>query len=481
MQPLRRVTLYLLAFCCAFLGHSEVFCDNQTEDLSPIACGKKLPFEVKIRRADFDLPNGWHSGVYANYEGKWVFLAGRTNGLHGFDGNNDNFPPQAQNTTVYVVDSCTGGTWSRSLEDAGSGLTQHQIDLLSVTSPQYYQSGKTLYITGGYGVDTATGEFSTKDTLTAIDIPSLIYWVTHSQGHTTVADCIRQICNPVFQVTGGYMSQYGDEPTLLIFGQNFDGFYLDSSNGIYTEQVRRFHIHDNGHHLSVKVLKPKPFCQDPNYRRRDLNVIPFMHTHHNCTKPNLIALSGVFTLTGGAWTVPVTISNSGTPHMADPNHQSTFKQGMNNYICANVGLFSEKTSDMYAILLGGISYGYFEDGIFETDAELPFINQVTTIRSNKYNHLKQYLMKAKYPTIISRGSNPGNLLLFGAAAQFIPVDNFPAYDNGVLKFEAVGCHSTLVGYIVGGIQSTVPNTSTITDSAASPYIFKVFLKKKAQR
>gem|GEM_PF-4808643 len=35
----------------------------------------------------------------------------------------------------------------------------------------------------------------------------------------------------------------------------------------------------------------------------------------------------------------------------------------------------------------------------------------------------------------------------------------------------------LLGYISGGIQSTVANTSSIRDSAQSPYIFSVFLKK----
>jgi hypothetical protein len=51
----------------------------------------------------------------------------------------------------------------------------------------------------------------------------------------------------------------------------------------------------------------------------------------------------------------------------------------------------------------------------------------------------------------------------------------PAYKNGVLKFDKLGTNSLVVGYIVGGIQSTLPDTNQESDSAASPYIFKVTL------
>ena len=97
----------------------------------------------------------------------------------------------------------------------------------------------------------------------------------------------------------------------------------------------------------------------------------------------------------------------------------------------------------------------------------------------------QCLMNGGYPVILSTASNPGNPLLFGAGATFIPAAGLPAYTNGVLKLDALqpaatasGHHltkSVLVGYIVGGIQSTLPNTNQESDSAASPYIFSVTL------
>ena len=81
-------------------------------------------------------------------------------------------------------------------------------------------------------------------------------------------------------------------------------------------------------------------------------------------------------------------------------------------------------------------------------------------------------MTAQYPTILSTQSNPGNELLFGAGAQFMPASHIKMYKNNVMKYSHLR-QETLLGYIVGGIQSTLPNTSTGSDSAASPYIFKV--------
>lgn len=463
---------------CIIAGWSTfAFGDNQTATLSPIFPEDSLPFRVQIEQADFSLPNGLHSGASAVYEGKWLFIAGRTNGMHDFSNTINNFPPQTQNRAVYVVNLKKKTVQFRSLTSIHSGLTQEQLDTLSVTSPQSYQSGRTLYMTGGYGVNSATGQFSTKDVLTAIDIPGLIAWVAHSPYHKTAAKHIRQISNPVFQVTGGYMKQFNKHPTLLVFGQNFQGYYLASSNGQYTNQVRRFRIVDDGTNLGVEVKKPMPSDLNPNFRRRDLNVVPIISNKDGKPRGSLAAFSGVFTPTDGIWTVPVKISSYGRPSMANPEKPQTFKQGMNNYVCPTLGMFSQESSDMYTLFFGGISFGFFSDGQFQTDPEIPFINQITTVQINKKGQYQQYLMANQYPTILSTQSNPGNQLLFGAGATFIPATGISTYRNGVLKLDKLK-KQKVVGYIVGGIQSTVPNTSTPSDSAASPYIFKVIVTPK---
>jgi hypothetical protein len=217
---------------------------------------------------------------------------------------------------------------------------------------------------------------------------------------------------------------------------------------------------------------------NPNYRRRDLNVVPIMQKAGRALQQAYVALSGVFTLDSGIWTVPVQINADGTSLMADPSNPSTFKQGMNSYFSARAGLYSKKTNDMYILLFGGISYLFVQGGNIEADPEIPFINNVTTVRIDKNGNFQQYLMDNQYPVILSDFSNPGNVLLFGAEAVFIPANNLPTFPNDVFSLDALGSSPALLGYIVGGIQSTLPNTNTMADSAASPYIFSVYIQKR---
>lgn len=466
------VVCFTLCFSTAQVWSSSF---NQTATVSPIYPQDSLPFSIEIETMQLMLPNGIHSNALATYKDKWLLIAGRTNGLHGFAPDDFNFPPQKQNTVAYVVDIKKNAVYSRPLDDPSSGLSQQQIDDLSVTSPQSFQKNNVLYISGGYGVDTATGQFGTKPTLTAIDIPQFIEWVIHPTNHNTpVVKYIRQTSDPFLQVTGGYMDAVSSKlSTLLIFGQNFAGYYDSSSNGNYTQQVRRFKILDNGKELSItdKVAEPA----DPSYRRRDLNVVPIISNN----KKGYVALSGVFTLEGGIWTVPVFINRDGSSFMPNPSDPNTFMQGMNNYTCPVASLYDKHTENNYLILLGGLSYGYFENGVFETDSEIPFINQITTLQIDKHNNFTQYLMNNEYPIIPSTGTNPGNTLLFGAGGNFFIDPNLKTYCNEVVPFNQIQKRRTL-GYIVGGIMSTLDNTNNMTDSAASPYIFQVIITPKVQ-
>jgi len=472
----KKLTYTLVSLTLGIVTFSVNATDNQTDDLSPILSGAALPFQITIEKADFQLPVGIHSGVVGTYKGLWIFIAGRTNGLHGF--NNapipPNFPPDFQNTSIYVVNPSTGTVFARSLTDPSSGLTQQQIDTLSVTSPQGYQEANTLYMTGGYGIDTASGAYGTKPVLTAFYLPGIVDWVTQpGNPHYSVINNIRQIFNPLFQVTGGKMFKVGNM-TQLVFGQNFTGPYVPGSNGEYIEQVRKFQLKDSKGQLYVDIYPSQPNVPDPNFRRRDLNIAPVLLNKQNKLHYGLVAYAGVFTEAGGVWTVPVIIDEAGNPAMPNPTLATTFKQGMNQYTCAIAGLYSKKYMNMYNLFFGGISYGYYDGGVFMVDAEIPFINQVTTVQIDRNGNFTQYLMEGQYPIIPSTHANPGNPLLFGAGAYFIG-NNISQYSNSVINLDNIRA-PTVIGYIAGGIQSTLPNTNFATDSSASPYVFKVILQ-----
>ncbi len=444
---------------------------NQTDELSPILPESELPFRIVVEQMKSRLPAGVHSGVVGTYRGNWIFIAGRTNGLHGFHGV-DPFPIPAQNTSIYVFNPTTGFTASRSLQDPSSGLNQQQIDTLSVTAPQGYQNSTTLYMTGGYGINTATGQFDTKPVLTAINLPGIFKWVTepNNKNHSVIKN-IRQLYHPTFQITGGRMYKLG-RVMQLVFGQNFSGVYTDASDGVYSEQIRQFQIKEVSGQLAADIYESKPKIPDANFRRRDLNVAPVLLNKNNRLQYGLVVYSGVFTPATGIWTVPVVIDEQGNPVMADPKLPTTFKQGMNHYSSAVAGLYSRKSVSMYNIFFGGMSYGYYENGVFKTDPLVPFINQITTIKMDKSGQFTHYLMNSEYPAIFAQSPpNEGNQLLFGAGAYFMPAD-IPSYPNRVINLDNIH-RPTVIGYIAGGIQSTMPNTNIKADSSASSYVFRV--------
>jgi hypothetical protein len=472
---MKRLSIWfgLLVFVIAWGWTSRVSAQNQTTNLSPVLASNGVPFSIQIDQAAFSLPSGLQSYVVGTYGGKWLLLAGRIGGLHGFNSGTNNFPPDEQNTTIFVVDPTAQTVATRSLTNlVESGMTQTQIDLLSVTAPQWCQSKDILYMSGGYGVDESGTNYTTKDALTAIDIPGLMHWVVSPTNGEAAVQYVRQIFDPIFQITGGVMVEPSPNHVLLVFGQDFEGANIFTPDVTYSEQVRQFRIIESKKHFSFVAGDSLPTTPAPDYRRAGLNVVPIVENG----RPSFVAFSGSFTPDDGIWTVPVEISSKGIPTEANPSNTATFAQGMNNFNCPTLELYSQKQRNSYTVLMGGLSYGYFtSNGVFETDSELPFINEVTTIKRDRNGVFSQYLMNTQYPVILSTESNPGNPLLFGSSAVLIPASGLPAYKNGVLKYDKLGTNSVVVGYIVGGIQSTLPDTNVESDSAASPYIFKVTL------
>jgi hypothetical protein len=494
-----KILLCLAAMCC-------LYGQNQTSYVNYPLPEDDLPFRLSIEIAPFTLPNGLQAFVSGLYKDEYVLLSGRSFGLHGFQG--DTFPVVSQNMTVYVLNLTTGNTISRSLADPSSQLTQDQIDQLSTTNALFFQGhgSNTLYMVGGYGINTATGQRETKSVLTAIDLPSLIKWVKQVPKCKSAAKCIRQVSHPLLQVTGGVMWQFNaHQPALLGFGQNFSGNYVNTlSNGDYTYQIRPFQVIDTG-----KSLYVQPYNQPaPNalYRRRDLNIVPAIRKAGSTLQQFLIAYGGVFTpgANFGAWTIPIEIEPDGSAKSLDTSNPNTFAQGMNNYECANLGLYSSKTGDMYTIFFGGISFLYSLNGglyapggSFCQDSGLGFTNDVTAIRRDSSGNYSQYYLSATFPAItptfgtcppptfpltcLSVTTNASPVLLFGASSFFLAFPNLPYYPNDVLNLDQLGSSPVLLGYIVGGIASSAQETCSETgnvDTRPSQYIFSVTLIPK---
>jgi hypothetical protein len=459
--------------------------DNQTPTTSPIVVGSgDLPYEIRLRRVDTHrtLPTlqSFASGIFAaalSNTGLWVIVGGRTNGLHNFSSDPlENFPPSAQNRRIWVIDPARWRVWSRSIKD--SHLSVDQIDQLSATAYEHVQFGDALYVVGGYGYSHTAKDFKTFPVLTAFDLPKIIDWVQNPAGSPDLADLIRQTSDETLRITGGQMTIIGDR-AILAFGQDFDGGYgSPTAKQTYSGQVRSFRILDNGKDVSIADIRGDPETPDlVNYRRRDLPMVSVIDTTEGQPENEAVALAGVFTETNGIFTVPVEINGAGEPTQADPTLRSTFKQGMNGYDCATIGLYSKTAKATHSVLFGGISYIYYKQGQFVEDTNFPFINQTTTIVRDRNGHYRQYLLDAEFPRIVSPD---GKRYLFGAEAVVFRNLGIPTIGNGLVDLDALrkaapNAKSHVLGRIFGGIAAEKPNFGR---SVASNEVFDIVLQWK---
>jgi hypothetical protein len=462
---------------------APVRAQHQTDTLSSLQPVGLLPYRLTLRPVEFAAPlPTLHSFASGRYEGQWVLIAGRTNGMHGFESSGRiNFPEASQNREVWVIDPVTQQSWSRSLDDASSGLDESTITTLTPANNQFSQIGDTLYMTGGYGV-LPSGRLGTHDVLSAIDLPGMVQWV--KQGFGTAAEHIRQLSDPLFRVTGGAMLPLQGRMHLIV-GQDFQGGYTPTRVGTYTQQIRSFDLLDDGQFLAI--ANPTSTLPDEALRRRDLNVFPIIEPDGvGGIREAAVALSGVFTPADGAWTVPVEIAADGTPSMADPQQEATLRQGFNGYHSAKLGLYWESMSEMHEILFGGISLQTLDpqtQGV-QTDHDLPFVNDITAVVRDAQGNFRQHHL-GYFPQLHDL---EGNLLRFGANAEFFPRETQPgaapatweAYDNGVLRLESlpIGVPSTL-GFVYGGLVANAAHTrgNPASLSAASNRVFEVVLTR----
>ncbi len=438
-HPSFRAAAFLL------IAVSSTWADNQTSTLSPVETSG-LPYSISLQVADMGsavLPT-LQSYAVGSYNDQWVFMAGRTNGLHNFTQDGlINFPPASQNRDIWVVDPITKQTWTRALAD--SDLSDPAKNALSATATQYAQQNNTLYVAGGYLY--ADSNFTTYNTLTAVDLPGVIDWV---KGTNTAAlsTSVRQTTSPTLKVTGGDLELVNGRAH-LVFGQDFEGPYTTGANGVYTQQIRSFDIVDDGTNLSIANVTATTPADE--YRRRDLNVVPLAQTGPD--GPALVVLSGVFTTTNGVWTVPVEIAADGTPTMADPDLPETFKQAMNNYSSAPILMYSESRGENHIVLPGGLSLQTNKDGTFTTDNEVPFTNQGTAVVRDMEGNYVQFYLGEVYPDVIDAVS--GDPLLFGAGAKFLLNPDLALIDGAIDMDALTG--ETLLGWVFGGITAEIPN------------------------
>ena len=455
---------------------SVAFAAHQTDTLTPIVLNGSLPYKISLQPYDFgaaELPT-LHSYAAGHHDGKWVLISGKTNGLHGFETTGPNgFLPEFQNREVWVIDPVNKQSWHRSLEGAAGGLTTLELNSLTPANNQFYQRGNRLYMTGGYGVQATLGDGTpvngTFDRLSALDLPGLVDWVTTGSG--VAKDHIRQIASPSFRVTGGAMYEM-DGRTHIVFGQDFSGNYNPNKNGTYTNQVRSFEIVDDG--TTLAITNAASTTPNANFRRRDLNVFP------------VIRPAG-----GGASTKDWSCSQEFLRHPLErgPCRWRLTRPGCRRWTIRLIPTRSSKAS-MVTIRP---SWAYFRRIVarctrcclaesvvqylnpqtmqVETDNDLPFINDITSVVVDPAGDYSQHWI-GEFPII---NDLEGKRLRFGSNAEFFLAEGIETFENGVIKLDELNQPTTL-GYVFGGIMANGPHTRSgnpPATSAASNIIFAV--------
>lgn len=409
---------------------------------------QQVPFTVEIEPVVAGALPGMHSFAFAQSGSKWLFVGGRTNGLHGFSTNN-NFDVLYASDVITVIDTTTWSWYSAPLGQ----LPFATADPLRATNAQYTRIGDYLYIAGGFGWDSTANGYRTFPTLTAIHVDNMINSVIAG---TAIAPNIRQITDTNLRVCGGDMESANGE-CFLFFGQNFYGRYSDppipTFTQIYSEKIKRFSLADNGTTITLSNFTYQ--TDTTNFHRRDFtmgNVVRTDGTLGWCTYSGVFRKDRELPYRDMITYDPVNGSYVDTTHLMKYNH----------YTCANEPLYDSVRGTMYTVLFGGMSEFDYDPitGTATQDTLVPFVSDISVMVHDTLGNWDQVPLQLQMPGL--QGSN----------MKFVPVSSVPAYSNDVVKLRSLSGR-VLAGYLVGGIVSPVPNLPS--NSWANDTVYRVYI------
>jgi hypothetical protein len=412
------------------------------------------PFKVAIVPMEIEELGGLQAFSWGQHNGKWLIIGGRLDGLHRRQPW-ASFDEAGHNTQIIVVDPVTKEKWSAPLSALPTGMQEQ----LSSTNMEFTQTDDYLYIIGGYGYSATVEDHTTYPNLCAIDVPNTIDAIISGESYS---EYFRQIEDPQFAVTGGYLNKIYDT-YYITGGQKFLGRYNpmgpDHGPGFtqeYTNAIRKFTIADDGVTLDITHLEE--VIDTVNLHRRDYNVVPQIMPSG---EEGLTAFSGVF-----QYDVDLPFLNCVNIDSNEYVVNDDFTQYYNHYHCANVPIYSESNNAMHTVFFGGIAQYYDNDGILVQDDEVPFVNTIARVSRNADGTMAEYKLPIEMPSLL------------GAGSEFIPITTVPHFENEVFDLDEFTEDSTHVGYIYGGISSSEPNIffiNTGVESSATSQIFKVYI------
>lgn len=416
-------------------------------------------FSVSLEQLqNFNNTPGLQSYVFVQYDGKWLLIGGRTDGLHrrqpcaAFQAVNNN-------TNIYVLDPVSKQVWSSPLSNLGITYQEQ----LQSTNMSFKQVDSVLYIVGGYGYCATAVDHTTYPYLTAVNVPMTINAVMNAGN---IATGFRQVQDSAFQVTGGQMG-YLDGTFYLVGGQKIIGRYNPQGPTFgpafyqrYTDAIRKFTVVDNGTTLSFSNYVE--IMDSAELHRRDYNMAPQFFPDGT---EGFTVYSGVF-----QHNVDLPWLNSVDVRSGGYTVRNSFDQLLNQYHSAKLPVYDSLSNAMHTLFFGGIARYYFDaNGVLIDDQNAPFVKTISQVTRFANDSMVEYSLPQQMPGFL------------GSGAEFIPLKSVPYFHNDdILNTNALSYGRTLVGYIYGGIESSADNIFFINDgtqSWASNAIFEVYIQK----
>jgi len=411
------------------------------------------PFSVSLVQSNITAVPAVHSSVFAEWNGKWIFIGGRLDGLHPFNGGMG-FLKYMRNDSVYVVDPVSNTRWVSAL----TTLPQYVREAISSSNAEFCQSDSMLYIVGGYGRCDSLLTNITFPTLTSVNLNILLDKILTGD---SVNSAIRQIADSNIIVTGGHLKKI-DSTYYLMFGHRFDGMYSKITGSTlfiqtYSNSIRTFNINDNGYSLAISNYQTN--VDTNNFHRRDLNVVEQIYPNGDF---GYTAFGGVFQK--GAvmpYLTPIDITSSSVQHIP------TFNQNLNQYETAAMPVYDSINNYMHTIFFGGMSLYTFDtiNNVLVQDTLIPFVNTISKVSRDGSGNLFEYKLPVDMPS------------LMGTNARFIPDSNIFIRHHSVVDVNSLSGNSR-VGWIINGIHSDYPNIAD-TDpegfSRPNPLVYEVWI------
>lgn len=416
---------------------------------------KEFPYSIRLEQAAIDSFPALQSFSIATAQGKWLMIGGRTDGLHRKQPW-ATFDEAGQNKFIYVADPVNNKVWKTSLQN----LPVSVIEQFQSTNMGFCQMDNRLVLTGGYGYSQSNDEHITFPYLTVIQVNEMINAIINDQ---PIADFITQVKDERMAITGGRLAHLKDT-LILAGGQRFDGRYnpMGPDHGpgftqVYSNEIRKFTLNFSDKMVAVKNYNA--IRDSINLHRRDYNLVPQVF---NKSELGFTMFSGVF-----KYNVDLPYTNFVDIASGSYVLNNDFEQKLNHYHSAVMPFYSKNTNAMTAVFFGGIAqYSPNKNGKVKSNTNVPFTKTISVI-IRKEASVKEFSLPLEMPGYL------------GAAAEFVYNPDANMYLEGIIDADAFSNKEILVGYIVGGINSTDKNIFWINsgkESSASGEIIKVYIK-----